>query len=1438
MKIKAIDGSKQIYDESGTLNPSETNSAEINFETERGVSAEGYNSNNIKTVKPTEATIFFEEGLYNKDDKQKYLINDVISKNKKMSYAAVKNIEGNLTAAGIEDVIQDNYTKADSGVFVYNGLSSEQYQEEIADGATKSTEGAVVIKKASGSKPEELKREEYSIFSDTKEKASDNSYYNKGINANSYAGILEKEDGKYWNQVGQQIKNSFKNSISNYVKPWEEYNFFSKSFWEGTAKSETTRTANAFGKIRTLREQEEYELQYNWGDKSTDDNSFKLQYIPLNEQLSGFTTRSLNPSVNVVGSMNADLRGPLASPSYISSIETNKTDSQFKKFGIASANAGIGIANQFINNLGLSSTAELTSGLIRGVSSDDFLEGFGDAVTSVSMTASEVLQLNAATAQNFYTSKPGTYIKYGKASHNEIANIHMFPSTPNRGDYESSYKKLNISSVRLEQMTRLGTYGFLRDLMSSNPDGIPFFANDENFRFNSTTNSWTTESVTTNQTLFGVSSDSSSSEVADMIARLISKNNSYKELGRIYIKINPTLGIEEPLEIPFEFTPIINENANVAKYQSESLLGRIGAWHMYTGTDLGGITLTTTYIPLASDSLDEREEVNKKKQFGLDEWQYYWTTNRINQIELKYRSLVLPTYGKDLIKPPIIQIELGEKNSNSLDNFFKHPVGGLKQSEEKGVLTYSDEAKKYLKYTKYFNDGSEDAGYKRIRKSYVVTSCQFLPISEEGYYNMYGAFRSNYNKSLSTALEQKNRSFHMVDDNNGEDWQYGVASRGFKVTIQCLEVKENIMDLYPDFKYYCDSIKSLKTFTAEPPSTNKLTVEQIKAIANMGINYLGSNSQTQLKMLLDNILKRFRAKKVAEGIEENVWKISKFFYNNEPSFYKNFGTTENEKNGDNYGYELGNGESIGSRRVLDFKNDSAVFRSFNDFASQKTDNKKTLKQLMKPSGMNDEEYENFFRSSSDVELIPNNENKFFSSEKESDIKAKYAVNGIGSKVRGGSGKGCIVYELDGKDDELKGFFEKAKNDLSKIKEYIEEELPDFKDSYSESDIFMDDLTKRVAENEVDKILIKIEAINKYNPKEPAEGEDIKDQILDQIKEYEENLGIERTSLDSLASLGELLRKEKQGSGEFIMEGVTGHFKNTKNRKTSAKQVIDTALKTVENNIDILNNKGNKAFQTISISGETAIFTNMLSPIKVSFQKTFKNNSDESFTKKYLMTLKIGVGEIKTYKASVLNISDKIYSTYKSLIESSKLAVIKYLQEEVYSKDKKLKKEMEDIGEDVVTIINKLNNNSTIEEIDGVIQTLQSFCNPDEANKQIVDTLGGTCGNETFNNYEAATPNWGNSNTSSDVNILASYTLSDKNVLNSNDIKYNKDTETFQSKSGNKDIDADTWGKLKEAIASGTGNSSTKPTIYNVVETIHSEQLEIERLGRLQGLNIK
>lgn len=1457
MKIKAIDGSKQIYEENGALSKEITSFEEINFETERGVSAKAYNSNAVKTVKPTETTIFFEEKEYNKDNKQKYLIDDVISKNKKMTYAAVKNIEGNLTAAGKEDVIQNNYTKADSGVFVYNGLSSELHQKDVIDGATKSTEGEIVIKKASGSRPKELKRDEYSIFSDNKEKTeSDNSYYNRGISANLFSGILEEEGGKYWNQVGQQITNSFKNSILNYVKPWEEYNFFSEDFWKGTAKSETTRTANAFGKIRSLRELEEYNLQYNWDDKNTDDDRFKLQYIPLNEQLSGFTTRTLNPSINVVGSMNADHRGPLASPSYISSIDVNNADSQWGRYGIMSANAGIGIANQFINNLGLSSTAELISGVVRGANSEDFLEGFGDVVTSVSMTAAEVLQLNAATAQNFYTSKPGTYIKYGKASHNEIANIHMFPNAPNRGDYESSYKKLNIGSVRLAQMTRLGTYGFLRNLMADY-DGIPFYANDENFRFNSTTNSWGTESVSTNQTLFGVSSNSSSAEVAEMIASLMNKNNTYKELGRIYIKINPTLKISSPQEIPFEFTPIINENANVAKYQSESLLGRIGAWHMYTGTDLGGITLTTTYMPLAPDSLDERENANKNKQFGLDNWQYYWTQNRINQIELLYRSLVLPTYGKDLIKPPIIEIELGEKNSNSLDNFFKHPIGGLEEvqnnNQEEGAvnsLTYSEESKKYLKYTKYFNKSEE--GYKRIRKSYIVTSCQFLPISEEGYYNMYGAYRSNYNKSLSTTLEQKNRSFHTVESNDGKGWLYGVTSRGFKVTIQCLEIKENIMDLYPDFKYYYDSVNSLeKNFTAVGPATDKLTNEQIEAISNMGIEYLGSNSQAQLKMLLDNVLKRFKAKSVAGNIKNKVWKISRFFYNNTPSFYKNFGTSENTNETGTGGsnYEYNDSGKIGGRDVLDFKNDNH-FRSFNEFASQNTNGKKTLKEIMKAanSKMLDSEYKNFFQYEPDVELIPSSDSKYFSTESESNIKAMFAVKGVGSKVRGGNGEGCIVYELDKKvkeEGDLKDFFENANGELNNIKNNIETAFPDFVDSYSDPGSFMTVLKKRVASSEVSEIQISTKAINEYTPEKPAEGEEAKeDDIQKQIKDYEQDLHITRTKV-SLDELGNLLDKEKQG-GDFRIEGVLGHFKNT-NRKSSALQVVNTALKTVDNNIDVLNGKGRKAFQAISISGETALFTNMLKPITVSFQKTFISGEDNSkkFTKKYAMTLKIKIKETNIYKAEVINISDVISSTYQSLIASSKLAVIKYLQEDVCGNNKQLK----EVGENVVTIVNKLNNNSTIEEIDGAIQTLQSFCNPDQANKEIVNNLGGKCGNELFNNYPGAQPEWKESNISKDVSILKSYTLKGEGQTGGtaalSNIEYNEATETFQSSPsksmGNNDaasdIKASEWENLKSAIESGNGTGN-KPTIYSVVEKIYNEQLEIEKIGRLQGLNLK
>ena len=88
MKIKAIDGKNSIYQENGNLKEGIAFDKELTVEGnnfERGVSAKMLNSNLVKTVTSTEATIFFEEEVYNKDNKQKYLIDNVIDKNKKIS---------------------------------------------------------------------------------------------------------------------------------------------------------------------------------------------------------------------------------------------------------------------------------------------------------------------------------------------------------------------------------------------------------------------------------------------------------------------------------------------------------------------------------------------------------------------------------------------------------------------------------------------------------------------------------------------------------------------------------------------------------------------------------------------------------------------------------------------------------------------------------------------------------------------------------------------------------------------------------------------------------------------------------------------------------------------------------------------------------------------------------------------------------------------------------------------------------------------------------------------------------------------------------------------------------------------------------------------------------------------------------------------------------
>ena len=270
------------------------------------------------------------------------------------------------------------------------------------------------------------------------------------------------------------------------------------------------------------------------------------------------------------------------------------------------------------------------------------------------------------------------------------------------------------------------------------------------------------------------------------------------------------------MQIPFEFNPTISEGAVTANYASETLLGRLGKFNIYTGTDLSSLTIETTYIALTPDAIDTDLEANSNKQYSTDAWQYYWTNNRIEQLELMFRSLVFPdvTNSDYLIKPPLIELHLCNNDGMDADtvgDLYKYPyVNGY--VDKKAVNAIGGSTGTYLNVSVTLS-GSEAVG--RYKK-YIVNSCQISPVSED-YINYPSLYGRKYNSSNASSMGQ-NAAWHVATGTNtttttNEDGTttsssstcgYAGYSRklGFKVTLSCTEVTENYIDLVPDFQAY------------------------------------------------------------------------------------------------------------------------------------------------------------------------------------------------------------------------------------------------------------------------------------------------------------------------------------------------------------------------------------------------------------------------------------------------------------------------------------------------------------------------------------------------------------------------------------------------------------------------------------------------------------
>lgn len=493
---------------------------------------------------------------------------------------------------------------------------------------------------------------------------------------------------------------------------------------------------------------------------------------------------NLNTQANYADTMAEDLRGE------VGKSNLNLTGGHEKGW------AGLG-------NAALSS---LASGLGAGGLSQGVASFFDSDRISSAEDAAHIIELNNATKDTIYTSKPGGYVQIRSQKLLGGDNGYTYRNVINHPG-----KDANGISVALQNLEQIRKANFARKAYVKTNDEDGFDSSIE-FRKKRAVieakrpseatyieKQSTGEQITyaKNANLFTSSGLGNLSEEEAKYINLIKQRNSYnKKLGYIYIKPfwNYSNAREEDFKIPFEFTPEISEGAVQANYATETLLNRLGQYHVYTGTNLSTLNITLTYEALAPDTLDAEGEAEIGKQYGTDAWMFYWTNNRIEAIEMQLRSLVFAdvTSSSDgvLIKPPLIEVHLENSDGEDFDS-----VGDLyKYPGNKGSDNYvgSD----YLKISAVLSENGQASRYKK----YIVNSVQIEKLDDAGtlYPSLYGR---KYNKDYD---KNRNPMYHI--EMSGNKGYAGYSRRmGFKAVIQCTEVVENFLDLVPDFKAYYDA---------------------------------------------------------------------------------------------------------------------------------------------------------------------------------------------------------------------------------------------------------------------------------------------------------------------------------------------------------------------------------------------------------------------------------------------------------------------------------------------------------------------------------------------------------------------------------------------------------------------------------------------------------
>lgn len=549
---------------------------------------------------------------------------------------------------------------------------------------------------------------------------------------------------------------------------------------------------------------------------------------------------NLNRDENADGSMMSNLRGELGRTTGGLSSENPWL------------NAGAQLLNYTVNASNINAIKNIT-GSVTG-------ESIGDSAWQPDVD--ELAALNTVTKDTMYTSKPGMRFKakpemvQNITSNQESAAIFGNSRYSKNGDglrntYGASLDLLRDSQLSATRMSKI------RRMILNNDNEFkkkkPKYDLKENVVSGGSLYNYTEIS---NDFFYWDKSDdlytnyNLSNEEAQLITLIKNRNTYNKTLGYIYIRpyyggyaLGERRATENGLgvfDIPFEFTPSIQESATQANYQQETLLGRLGQFNIFTGTNLSTLSVELQYMALAPDELDSQEKQKMNKEWGTDAWQYYWTNNRIEAIEMKLRSLVFADYVTSdyLIKPPLVEIHLENSKGrfDTVGDLYKYPIGDRGGTQVGGS---------YLKYTTAIN-GSNNNRYKK----YIVNSVQIDKISDSDiiYPSLYGrvydseASSSNPMYHVRNAISDKPNT--NTDTNNSAYGFSGYArKKGFKATLSLTEVTENFLDLVPDFKAYFNA------WTAKEENANI-----VSGYAEAVLNANESNLKKTVKQQLDDAL--------------------------------------------------------------------------------------------------------------------------------------------------------------------------------------------------------------------------------------------------------------------------------------------------------------------------------------------------------------------------------------------------------------------------------------------------------------------------------------------------------------------------------------------------------------------------------------------------------